>query len=113
MKNKRLKEENVRVIKISKEALFEFIYEKFIEEQDIFFDVNSLQVMDSFDIDWEEGKFIFCVHISEDSNKNSIPLPKEINLKKIMNSIPDTTPTMFTENRYCEYSKQELIELSK
>ena len=32
-KQKKLDENTVRVIKISKEALFEFIYESFIDEQ--------------------------------------------------------------------------------
>ena len=46
MKNQRkaLNENSVRVIKISKTALFEFIYEKFIEDQDNYFDVDSLDV---------------------------------------------------------------------
>ncbi len=113
MKKEILKEENIRVIKIGKEALLEFIYESFIEKQDIFFDVNPLQIMDTFDIDWENGQFIFGVYKSEDSNKNIISLPKEINLKKVMKSIPNTTSTMFTENRYREYNKEELIEFSK
>lgn len=34
---KRLDENTVRVIKISKEALFEFIYEKFIDDEELFF----------------------------------------------------------------------------
>lgn len=108
-----LKEDNVRVIKISKDALFEFIYENFIDDQDVFFDVDSLQVIDSFDIDWKNGQFIFCVHQSEDSYGNIIPLSEEIDLQKIMKNIPDTTSTMFADNRYREYTKEELIELSK
>lgn len=36
----------VRIIKISKEALFEFIYEKFIESQDEYLDVDKTEVSD-------------------------------------------------------------------
>ena len=41
-KNKKLDVNTVRVIKISKEALFEFIYESFIADQKLFFDVDDV-----------------------------------------------------------------------
>ena len=37
----------------------------------------------------------------------------EIDLQKIMRAIPDTTETMFSPNRYREYTKDELVSLSK
>lgn len=37
-------ENRIRVIKIGKEALFEFIYEKFIDNQELYFDVDALEV---------------------------------------------------------------------
>ena len=37
---KKLDKNCVRIIKISKEALFEFIYEKFIDDQKEYFDVD-------------------------------------------------------------------------
>ena len=52
MKKQPLNDEEVRVIKIGEEALFEFIYEKFIEDQDIYFDIDPLSVTDHFYIDW-------------------------------------------------------------
>ena len=39
-----MNENSVRVIKISKEALFEFIYENFIADQEIFLDVDPLSI---------------------------------------------------------------------
>ncbi len=114
MKNKKqLNQDNVRVIKIGKEALFEFIYEKFIEEQECYFDVDPLDVMDNFEINFERGEFIFCVHKSEDSNGNIVSLPKEVNLQRVMQNMQDTTTTMFGDDRYREFTKDELIELSK
>ena len=50
----------VKVIKISKQALFEFIYENFIAGQEQFLDVDPLEVSNSFDIHFERGEFIFC-----------------------------------------------------
>ena len=56
MKNQTtLDNSSIRVIKIGKEALFEFIYEKFIENQEQYFDVDPLEVIDTFDLDFENG----------------------------------------------------------
>ena len=106
-------ENKIRVIKIGKEALYEFIYEKIIDEQEQYFDVDPLEVMDTFDIDLENGEFIFCVHKDEDKDGNFIEFPKGIDLKKLLKKLPDTTSTMFADGRYKEYSKEELVELSK
>ena len=110
---KKLNKNSVRIIKISKEALFEFIYEKFIEDQEGYFDVDSLDVTDYFDINFERGEFIFCVSKSEDDEGKPLRLPEEIDLQNLMKNIPDTTTTMFEHNRYQEFTMEELIKLSK
>ena len=110
---KKLDENSVRVIKISKEALFEFIYEKFIDDEEIFFDVDLLDVISTFDINFERGEFICCVSKAEDADGKMLKLPEEIDLQRIMKNMPDTTATMFVENRYKEFTKEELVELSK
>lgn len=110
---KKLDENSVRVIKISKEALFEFIYEKFIDDEELFFDVDLSDVISSFDISFERGEFICCVSKAEDSNGTILKLPEEIDLQNLMINIPDTTTTMFDENRYKEFTKEELIKLSR
>lgn len=112
-RKKKLGEDQVRVIKIGKEALFEFIYEKFIDDQDAYFDVDGLDVTSTFDVNFERGEFMFCVYQSEDKNGNLIKLPEEIDLQQLMKRIPDTTTTMYAERRYKEFTKEELIELSK
>ena len=40
--------DEVCVIKISKKALFEFIYEKFIDDRETYLDIATLAVTDSF-----------------------------------------------------------------
>ncbi len=110
---KKFDQNSVRVIKISKEALFEFIYEKFIDDEELFFDIDLLDVVSTIDINFERGEFICCVSKSEDANGNILKLPEEINLQNLMKNIPDTTTTMFADNRYKEFTKEELIELSK
>lgn len=112
-RRKKLNEDKVRVIKIGKEALFEFIYEKFIDDQDTYFDVEPLEVTDIFDINFERGEFIFCVYKSEDNDGNFIKLPKEIDLQQLMKNIPDTTTTMYADGRYKEFTKGELVIASK
>ncbi len=114
-KRKKLDENSVRVIKIGKEALFEFIYESFIADQESFFDVDAVDVANYFDINFEQGEFIFCVAKSEDSNGEFLRLPKEIDLWNLMRNLPDTTESMFVpqKNKYKEFTKEELIELSK
>lgn len=110
---KKLDDTSVRVIKISKEALFEFIYEKFIEDEEMFFDVDNLDVRSTFDINFERGEFICCVSKVEDANGTILTLPEEIDLQRLMKNIPDTTATMFADSRYKEFTKDELVELSK
>ena len=110
---KKLDENIVRVIKISKEALFEYIYEKFIDDEETFFDVDVLDVISTFDINFERREFICCVSKSKDADGNILKLPEEIDLQQLMENIPDTTSTMFADNRYKEFSKEELVKLSK
>jgi len=113
-KKKKLDKGTVRVIKIGKDALFEFIYENFLASQEKFLDVDPLCVANHFDMDFESGQFIFCARRDEDEDGNFIPLPREIDLKKVMQSIPDTTSTMLNcSNKYKDYTEEELIEFSK
>ena len=106
-------EDEVKVIKIGKEALFEFIYENFIDETECYLDVNSVDVTTSFDINWEKGEFIFCAYKSEDKEGNFLKLTENVDLQKVMKNMPDTTTTMFADDRYKVYTKKELIEMSK
>ncbi len=104
----------VRVIKIGPQALYEFIYEKFVEMQGELLDVNSTDVSDYFDISFDNGEFIFCALKSEDENGCFLSLPKDVNLKKIMQSIPDTSSSLFGGGKhYRKYTVDELLNLSK
>lgn len=39
-------------------------------------------------------------------------MPKGVNWQSLMKKLPDTTNTVFWNNRYREYAKQVLIDLS-
>ena len=106
-------EEKFKIIKISKEALFEFIYEKFVEEQENYFDVKAIDFANNFCIDFERGNFLFCLYKFENEKEEFIEFPKDLDIKKIMKNIPDTTTSMFSSNRYKEYTKQELLDIQK
>ena len=108
-----LTNDEVRVIKISEAALYEFIYEKFIDDQDTYLDVDNLSVTDSFYIDWENRQFIFCACKTEDENGELLELPQSIDLKKLINKIPDTTESMYSNKRYKIFTKKELEDLCK
>ena len=107
-----MSENSVRIIKISKEALFEYIYENMLDDQETLFDVEPLDVVNYFDIDWESGELLFCAYKAEDENGKCIKLHEEIDLKKLIHKLPDTTSTMYEDDRYKEYTKDDLIKLS-
>lgn len=104
-------ENKYRVIKISKHALFEFIYEKFIEEQECYLEVNPVEVSDTFDINFDTGEFIFITHTSEDKEGNIISFPKDIDTQQLMMKMKDTTRTMFSDDRYKEYTLEQLLAI--
>ena len=108
-----LKEDEVRVIKISEKALFEFICEKFIDDRACYLDVEHLSVTDSFYIDWENRQFIFCAYKSENESGQILELPESVDLKKLIKKIPDTTSSMYSGNRYKTFTKNELEDLCK
>ena len=108
-----LTNDEVRVIKISEKALFEFIYEKFIDDQDTYLDIDPLAVTDSFYVDWDNRQFIFCAYKTEDENGELLKLPEGIDIEKVINKIPDTTESMYTSNRYKTFTKSELEDLCK
>ena len=115
MKKKKapLTNDEVRVIKISEDALLEFIYEKFIDDQDTYLDVDPLSVTDSFYIDWENRQFIFCACKTENEKGDMSEMPRTIDIAKLIRKIPDTTESMYTDNRYKTYTKAELEEICK
>ena len=108
-----LTNDEVRVIKISEAALYEFIYEKFIDDQDTYLDVDNLSVTDSFYIDWENRQFIFCAYKSENESGQILELPESVDLEKLIKKIPDTTSSMYSGNRYKIFTKNELEDLCK
>ena len=108
-----MKENICRIVKIEKEALYEFIYENFVARQETIMDVNSLEVMNSFAIDWDRGEFIFCAHRNEDEQGNIVPFPNDIDLRQLLRKLPPTTGSVLQEAPYKDYTFDELRALVK
>lgn len=98
-----------RFIKISKQALWEFIYESMTEHQSEFFDVEPTEISSHFAVDFDTGNLLWLVHKSEDSEGNLIALPKDIDATKLMLQADDTTSSLFAPHRYKEMSLKDII----
>ena len=109
-----MKENTVRVIKIAKEALYEFLYENIISQEESLLQVSATEVMNSFAIDWETGEFVFMAHQAEDADGELIPLPKEIQPETLLKALPETTESLLKRGKvYQDYSFEELKELCR
>ena len=107
-----MKENTVRVIKIGKEALYEFLYENIISQEESLLQVPAIEVMNSFAMDWERGEFIFMAHQAEDADGELISLPKEIQPETLLKVLPETADSLLGRGRvYRDYSFEELKEI--
>ena len=107
-----MKENTVRVIKIGKEALYEFLYENMISEEENLLQVPATEVMNHFAMDWERGEFIFMAHQAEDADGELISLPKEIQPEILLKALPVTTESLLKQGKvYRDYSFEELKRL--
>ena len=107
-----MKKNTVRVIKIGKEALYEFLYENMISEEETLLQVSATEVMNHFAMDWKSGEFIFMAHQAEDADGELIPLPKEIQPEILLKALPATADSLLGRGKvYRDYSFEELKEL--
>ena len=107
-----MKENTVRVIKIGKEALYEFLYENIISQEESLLQVPATEVMNSFAIDWEKGEFIFMAYQAEDADGELISFPKEIQPETLLKALPETAESLLGRGKvYRDYSFEELKEL--
>ena len=107
-----MKEKTVRVIKIGKKALYEFLYENISSQEESLLQVPATEVMNHFAIDWEKGEIIFIAHQAEDVDGELIPLPKEIHPETLLKVLPVTTESLLKRGKvYRDYSFEELKEL--
>ena len=108
-----MKDKVCRIIKIDKDALFEFIYENFISQEEFLLDIETtVGISNHFDINWDTGEFIFMALNGEDADENIIPLPKDVDIKKVMEKISTTTDSVLSSGEnYKDYTFDELSKL--
>ena len=104
----------LRVVKIDKEAVYEFVYENFIANQKELLGVNSADVINNFEMDWEKGEFIFTAYKQEDAEGEIISLPKEIETQELLEKLPITTDSVLSAGQiYKDYTFEEISRVLK
>ena len=104
-----LKDDHYRIIKISKEALFEFLYESIIDHQESFFDIgDATRIVSHHHLDHDTGEYICLVRNNKDK---SLERPEGIDLEALIKKLPDTTETLYKPNRYVEMTMDEIKEI--
>ena len=112
-KTRTLDENTVRVIKIGKDALYEFIRDHMGDETEQYMDVDDRNVTRTFVIDFETCDFIFCVSKAEDKYGNILNLSYDT-VGDAMKNIPYTTKSLYQGDcRYRDYTRKEIVELSE
>lgn len=105
-KIKKIKSGSCRIIKINKEALFEFIYENMIDNLECFFDLlDATNVISHHEINHETGEYMCVIN---DENED---IPNDIDLDTLLSLMKPTTKTLYDHNRYKEMSFDEIRSL--
>ncbi|MCL2509231.1 MAG: hypothetical protein FWF05_08660 [Oscillospiraceae bacterium] len=115
-KKKILEKDKIRIIKINKEALWEFIYESVIDNLEEFFDISDCTTVTShFDINFENGNFICLINNTDDLARTEpakvLQLPEEIDLESLLNNMEDTTESLYQPDRFKEFTIDEIKAL--
>ena len=113
MKKVPIEKGKYRIVKISSKALMEFIYESFMDNQEIFLETEPTETINRFYIDLEKGCFICLAEQDDPSRYGLTPAHQGIDMEVLCRNLDDTTDTMYKDGRYKDYSAEELIELSK
>jgi len=112
--NAALEKDKFRIIKISKDALWEFIYESIIDNQGHLFDISdATSIVSHHDIDFESGNYICLIRNNENEDGSILRLSERIDLKALLRNMPDTTTSLYQDNRYQEISLEEIEVLQK
>lgn len=108
-KEKTIPQNVYRIIKISKDAIYEVLREYVVENQENFLDVtDGATIVTHFDINWETGEFICVARNNYGKNEH---LQCNINTSDLLSKLQDTTETLFADKRYIEMSKEEIKNL--
>lgn len=80
-----------------------------IDKQEDFFDIPDVtKIISHHDINFETGEYICIIN---NCSHNSLDLPSEIDMKKVMAKIPDTTDSLYSPNRYIKLTLDQLKDI--
>ena len=94
MKTKRLKKDEMRLICIDGDAVFELLTETMIDGAGEYFDLLDVTKV-NFSMQWCPEQNCFVCAVVDENGWN-----RELDLEKAAREIGPTTRTMFTRNRY-------------
>ena len=104
MKVKRLKDGEIRVIRVKEEAVREFLFEMLIEELEAYFDLlDGTTVFYKFGVDFDTRDMTFAVR----DKKFLRPKSDFTKFEEIKDFVGETTKTLFAPNRYIRLKKDE------
>lgn len=102
MKVKRLKDGEIRVLRISEKAIEEFLWEMLIEKLKDYFDLlDPTTVCCELDIDFDKRDLIFVVRDKKEY------CPDKSDFGEIADFVGETAETLFAPNRYVRLKKDE------
>ena len=117
-KDVRVPPDTYRVIKISGDALLEFLHECMIDNQEIFFDVgvidNAASIVTCFDVDWKAGSMVMIARNIYEDGKERLQFPDEMDTQQLLQKLPDTVNTMYSsKKRYRDMTLDEIIRVQQ
>ena len=76
--------------------------------------VNSSDVINNFEMDWEKGEFIFTAYKQEAGEGEITSIPKEIEIQELLEKLPITTDSVLSAGQnYKDYTFEELSRFLK
>ena len=108
-KEKIIPDGKYRIIKIGKDALYEILRVYIIDNEELFFDISDrTKIVKCFEMDWNKGELV-CVARNEYGENEHLQF--DIDMKKLILKLHNTTETMYADNRYIEVSEEEIKNL--
>lgn len=89
---KKLEDNEVRIIKINRDAVYEFLYETIIENSPAFFDLHDMTKAE-FQFSWDADGTLSCIAYKRKPGRR-------VDISAIEEATEFTTNSLFTKKRY-------------
>jgi len=109
-KDARVPPDTYRVIKISGEALCEFLHECMKDHEEAFYEISdTTSIVTHFNVDWATGSMIMIAR-NEYGDEERLQFPDEMDSQRLLAKLPDTVGSMYTsKRRYRDMTLEEII----